>query len=461
MLRFSLRFLVSASASTPPRIADAFAQAERNGLKIAIKSRLVALVLLGLFLAGSRSPRPETAMAYLAALTAFGAFGLLHHQIIGSRLDRPWVKYVFVAVDFAVLSLLIATQPLFENVELPQAIVFRNPVFPFYFVVLAVTALSFSPGLVLWAGVAGVTGWLGGFAWAVRDMPVSYDWTDVGTDPSTEAFSAIFFDPNFIGTGSRIQESIAFLVVALLIAAAMWRARAFVRRQLELEAERREISEIFGRYLPKAIADALIADRGLLQPVEKTATVMFADIAGFTALSEASGPRRIVDILNDFFDQADRIISARHGVVTHFQGDAILATFNLPVEDAQHATHALLAAQEIIDAVHGRQFSGAALAVRIGIYTGPVVAGSVGGVGRQNYTVYGDTVNLAARLETLNKEHGTELLVGGSTVTLLGDAPFREMGAIPVRGFSTPVPVYTPTPDTWPYLRPADLQDGE
>jgi class 3 adenylate cyclase len=432
-----------------PTTADALAEAERDGLKIAVKGRLVALVLLGIFFIVSRAPDPTRAATYVAALAGFAALGVLHHSLIGSRFDRPWIKYAFATLDFAVLSALVATQPVYASVEVPQAVIFRIPVFPFYFLVLAVTAFSFSPGLVLWSGVAGVCGWLGAFAWAIRDMPVRYDWSVMGTNPSTEVLSQIFFSPNFIATGSRVQEAIAFLVVALLIATVMWRARAFVRRQLELEQERREISEIFGKYVPKVIADALIADRGLLEPVEKTATILFLDIAGFTSLSEAAGARRIVGVLNAFFDYAAQTISERGGVVTQFQGDGILATFNLPVEDSRHAVNALLAAHGIIDAVRSREFDGQALSVRVGICTGEVIAGSVGGSGRQNYTVYGDTVNLASRLEALNKEHRTELLVDGQTIALLGGAPFDAVGELSVRGFSAPVAVYAPNSETW------------
>ena len=225
-----------------------------------------------------------------------------------------------------------------------------------------------------------------------------------------------------------------------------------------LEQERREISEIFGKYVPKVIADALIADRGLLEPVEKTATILFLDIAGFTRLSEAAGARRIVGVLNAFFDYAAQVISARGGVVTQFQGDGILATFNLPVEDSRHAVNALLAAHAIIEAVRSQAFDGQSLSVRVGICTGEVIAGSVGGSGRQNYTVYGDTVNLASRLEALNKEHRTELLVDAPTVALLGGAPFDAVGELSVRGFSAPIAVYAPSGETWSHLR--RLDDG-
>lgn len=430
------------------RLAETFTEAERAGLKVALKGRMVALILLAIWFAATRHPDPAHVLELVAAVAGFGLLGLLHFFLIGSAYDRPWLKYAFITIDIAILSFLMATQPIYDTIDVPQAMSFRNAIFPFYFVVLAVAAFSFSPGLVFWAGILGAAGWLAAFRWAIRDMTVSYDWTDIGPNPTTEQFLSLFLSPNFIGTGSRIQEAVAFMIVAFLIAAVMWRARRTVRRQLELDAERRTLTDIFGQYVPKAIADRLISDRGLLEPVEGSATVLFIDVAGFTNMTETSGARRVVGVLNDFFDQATDAISARNGVVTQFIGDAIMATFNLPVDDERHAENAILAALDILALVESRDFGGERLRIRAGICSGPVIGGSVGGGGRQSYSVYGDTVNLAARLEALNKEHGTELLVAAPTVALLAAVPFQEIGRVSVRGFSEPVAVYRATEET-------------
>ena len=337
-------------------------------------------------------------------MIGFVALGGIHYVIIGSRFDRKWVKYVFISIDVAILSALIATQPLYESIDLPQAVNFRNTIFPYFFVVLGVSAFSFSPGMVLWTGVAGVIGWLSAFAWSIQDMTVRFDWTDIGPAPTNEHFISIFLNPNWIGTGSRIQESVMFMVVAILIAVVMWRARNTVRRQLELDEERRTITEVFGQFVPKAIADALIADRGALEPVERDATILFSDIAGFTEMTERHGAQKIVQILNTYFDEITRIIGGYDGVITQFQGDAILATFNVPLEDPEHAVKAVRAARDIQALVREKTFDGTKIRARVGVCTGPVLAGNIGGGGRQNYTVHGDTVNLAARLEALNKE---------------------------------------------------------
>lgn len=425
------------------QITDTFREAEQAGLRIAIKGRTAALLLLGAFLVLSRRANPEHAFELGLGIAGFAALGLVHFALIGSRFDRPWLKYAFVTFDIAILSMLMATQPLFETIDVPQVVSFRNTVFAFYFLILGVAAFSFSPGLVIWSGVVGVVGWLGAFTWAIRDMPERLDWSDIGPSPTTEHFLSTFFNPNFVGTGSRIQESLVYFLVALLIAIVMWRARATVRRQWELDQERRTLSEIFGRYVPKAIANALINDRGLLEPVEGTATVLFIDVAGFTRMTEVNGPRGVVGVLNAFFDEATATITRYDGVVTQFIGDAIMATFNLPIRDLEHAANAVHAALDIIDLVAKRTFDGEHLTIRAGIATGPVIAGSVGGGGRQSYSLYGDTVNLSARLEALNKEHSTRILLDSTTVEQLRDLPTRKIGHVDVRGFSQPVAIFT------------------
>jgi len=423
-------------------IEETFLEAEQAGLRLAIKGRLIALLFIGSFMVLTRLGNLALAFDLLIAVIGFSLLGMFHYKLIGSSYDRPWTKFVFVAIDFAILSYLIATQPIYETADVPQVMMFRNTVFPFYFVVLGMAAFSLSHWLILWAGFVGVVGWYGAFLVAIKDMPVRLQWTDIGTAPSTEKFVSIFLSPNFVGYGSRVQECLVFLVTALLISVVIWRARQTVYRQLELDDERQTISKVFAQYVPKKIADSLIADRGLLEPVEREATVLFLDIADFTALTERSGARQTVAILNAFFEQATTVITSQQGVVTQFIGDAVMATFNIPVEDEGHREKAIKAAKEILLLTKEKDFAGEKLTVRIGLCTGPVIGGSVGGGGRQTYTVYGDTVNLASRLEALNKTHETSLLIAETTLTEKNRAGFHPAGEIEVRGFSEPVSVY-------------------
>ena len=422
---------------------EMFLRAEHAGLKLATMGRIAALVLMGMWLISTRADDPARAMGYVLALSLFALLGLAHYALIGTRFDRPWVKYAFITLDIVIVSALIATQPLYQSAaELPAVMIFRAPVFPFYFVILGLAAFSFSPAMVMWTGIAAALGWLASFAHAAREVEGVRNWSEIPSNPTAEQIMEIVLDPRFGGLSARIQEAMLLAVVAFLIAVVMWRARGTLRRQLEAERDRAALSGMFGRFVPQAIVNAMVAGRGALAPVEREATVLFADIAGFTGMTQRAGAARTVEILNAFFDEVTKIIGAHNGVVTQFQGDAVLATFNVPLEDAAHAGNALKAARDILACVAARDFAGERIGVRIGINTGPLIAGNVGGGGRQSYTVHGDTVNLAARLEALCKEHGTAALVSAATANAVAGAGLRAAGTVAVRGVSEPVTVY-------------------
>ena len=218
--------------------------------------------------------------------------------------------------------------------------------------------------------------------------------------------------------------------------------RSFNRMVAGLE-ERAVIRETLGRFVPTDIAKTLLTDGGELAPQQSEATVLFCDLEGFTALTESLGPAGIVELLNEYFESMVAILERHRGVVTQFQGDAILATFNVPVPDPAHAANALRAAAEMLSAVQRRDFAGQRIGTRIGINTGALVAGAVGARGRLSYTVHGDAVNLAARLEALNKELGTSILVSGATAAQVEGFGLVPVGEVVVRGQTGRVEVYT------------------
>ena len=202
------------------------------------------------------------------------------------------------------------------------------------------------------------------------------------------------------------------------------------------------IRETLGRFVPTDVAKSLLTEGGELAPRQSEATVLFCDLEGFTALTENLGPAGIVELLNAYFEVMVEILERHRGVVTQFQGDAILATFNVPVPDPGHAANALRAALEMQDATRHREFAGHRIASRIGINTGQLVAGAVGAKGRSSYTVHGDAVNLAARLEALNKELGTSVLISEATAAQVEGFDLKPMGEVGVRGQTGRVAVF-------------------
>ncbi|MFP8967496.1 adenylate/guanylate cyclase domain-containing protein [Pokkaliibacter sp. CJK22405] len=209
---------------------------------------------------------------------------------------------------------------------------------------------------------------------------------------------------------------------------------------------------LLGQFVPEAVAMQLVKEGGEIPPRQTVATILFCDLEGFSTLTQQMGPSRLVSVLNAYFSLLVDLIEAQGGIITQFQGDAILATFNVPNPQVDHAQRALRAAKAILEALVDTRFEGEKLQCRIGINTGEVVAGSVGAPDRRNYTVHGDAVNMAARLEQMNKSYNSYLLVAESTYALLQDLDWECMGSVQLRGHLGEMNIYRPA--GWDVVKP-------
>jgi class 3 adenylate cyclase len=221
--------------------------------------------------------------------------------------------------------------------------------------------------------------------------------------------------------------------------------------------EREKIRETFGRYVDESVAATILRRQGegaratgKVAGETAEATILFTDIAGFTTIAEYLTPAELVGALNEYLETVLEPIRAHGGVVNTFIGDGLFASFNMPLACEDHAAAAVRAAIDIQRAVGSRTFGdqGVALATRIGISTGSVIGGSVGAGRRMSFTLLGDTVNLAARLEELNKQHGTRILASQSTRQACGKRfAFNALGNVAVRGRSEPVAIFSVDPN--------------
>ncbi len=225
-------------------------------------------------------------------------------------------------------------------------------------------------------------------------------------------------------------------------------AQSFNQMIVDLR-QRTLIRQTLGQFVPEEVARTLLSEGGKLTSKTTVATVLCSDIEDFTGMTESLGANKTVDVLNAYFSAMVDIVERHDGVVTQFHGDALIATFNIPIDNSEHAKSAVLVASEMLGAIESQQFAGHSLRARIGIDTGTVVAGAVGAAGRLSYTAYGDSVNLAARLEQLNKKFGTRVLISENTVKLTEDAmQLRAMGRVSIRGQTAPVQTYSLESDT-------------
>ncbi|MEK1931231.1 MAG: adenylate/guanylate cyclase domain-containing protein, partial [Pararhizobium sp.] len=204
------------------------------------------------------------------------------------------------------------------------------------------------------------------------------------------------------------------------------------------------VQSLFGQYVPAAVVEELL-DEGHLAPQTRQATVLFVDIESFTGIAESMPPSKLVPLLNDLFTTITGIVEQQGGIVIGYVGDAVVAAFNAPVSLGDHAARAIDTSRLILDQVNGKQFQGLAIHIRIGVATGPVAGGTVGSPGRQTYTLYGDAVNLAQRLESLNKELGTRCLISGATVENAEGrrGNLKSLGVIAIRNRKQPIELFT------------------
>jgi len=217
------------------------------------------------------------------------------------------------------------------------------------------------------------------------------------------------------------------------------------------DRDRRLLRGTFGLYLAPALVDRMLATERLpeLGGEMRQVTILFSDIAQFSQLAESLTPNALVELMNSYLTAMTDIIEAAGGYVDKYIGDAIVAIFGAPLEDADHADHAVAAAlacqARLAELNKGEPaFAGRSLAMRIGLNTGEALVGNIGSRRRFNYTAMGDTVNLASRLEGANKFYGTTILASETVRQTAGDVRWREIDLVRVIGRDRPVRLFTP-----------------
>ena len=214
--------------------------------------------------------------------------------------------------------------------------------------------------------------------------------------------------------------------------------------------EKRRVKRLFSRYVSKDVYQQLLASPGDvgLGGERREMTVLFSDMRGFTTLSESGEAEDLVRQLNQYFTRMVDVVFAHRGTVDKFVGDMVMALYGAPLDDPDHADHAVQTALRMVEelqdlnrrwAVEGRT----ALDIGIGINTGEMIAGNIGSDTIMSYTVIGDNVNLGARLESLNKDYGTRILISEATRRQLkGHYDVRALGEVTVKGKTRPVAIF-------------------
>ncbi len=281
------------------------------------------------------------------------------------------------------------------------------------------------------------------------------------------------------------------LVAALVAAALVWLGFSLFARGLWLELtipilavavatfggvtyqwvvegrEKRKVKRLFSRYVAPDVYRQLLEDpaRARLGGQRREMSVLFSDIRGFTTVSERGQPEDIVSQLNEYFSRMVEVLFAHNGTLDKFVGDMVMALYGAPIEDEQHADHAVTSAVAMVEELRLLNARWAAegrpqLDIGIGINSGEMVAGNIGSDTIMSYTVIGDQVNLGARLESLNKEYGTRIIISESTrQRLKGRYDIRPLGDVIVKGKTQSVAIYEVRTDSEADVAPRRTAD--
>jgi len=420
----------------PERLIKAIrGQQERSEVLISVIQLMIVAIFGLLYAISPKTFSDDVAFAPVPwVLSAYLLFSLIRLSLAMKRCLPDWMLYLSAIADITLLMGLIWS--FHVQYEQPPSFYLKVPTVLYVFIFIAIRALRFDPRFVIATGLSAVVGWILMVLYVIfsdpADMMITRDYVEYMTS-------------NSILIGAEFDKVISILIVTGVLALALQRARNLLVESVIEGSAARDLS----KFVPQEVVKQVIhseegATTGKGEVYETT--ILFTDIEGFTTICETLAPEQLIEALNQYFTLIAQPITECGGVISQFQGDAVLATFNVPKADPDHAGNAVKAALEIQKVLEGKLFgNGIPFNTRIGINTGPVVGGLVGSGDRVGYTVHGDNVNLTARLEQLNKDYGTRIIVSEQTRarTEPGKYAFRALGEVLVRGRQKPVQIYT------------------
>jgi adenylate cyclase len=420
----------------PARVRETIeAQQDESEILIGWVQLAVVIAFGVLYILAPKTFSEEAAFAPVPwALSLYLLFTIIRLMLAHARRLPHWFVYTSIVVDMSLLLGLIWSFHI--QYEQPASFYLKVPTLLYVFIFIALRALRFEVRYVLISGLAAAFGWL------------SMVWYVISVDPNDPMITkdyVQYMTSNSVLLGAEFDKVISILMVTLILAAAIARGRNLLIRSVAEGVAARDLS----KFVPSEVVKQVTSSEHGIRAGDgevREATILFTDLEGFTTISEGLTPVQLITTLNEYFASVTEPIERNGGVNNQFQGDAILATFNLPERLENHAARAIKTALEIQSILENRRFgNGISLRSRVGINTGVVVGGLVGTGERLGYTVHGDEVNLAARLEQLNKDYGTRIIISARTRELAANETFQfdQMGEVRVRGRKMPVTIYT------------------
>ena len=429
--RLNVAFLTALSPVLQPfagqslpagRLGASIRQAELEGLQFAFYARLTAIVVVSVWLVWI-VPWPRD-VYYGAYAVGFFLLGYIPYRLRHHRYAEA-IKLVFIVLDVALVSAaILAPPPVILGTDWPIQTRLRGQEFLYLLLLLAEAALTYSPTRVIWTGASILGIWSIG-VYAIYARPDTLRFNDVVSEGAAASGTMLdlVFDPAFVGLTPWRTQLVATFLFTLLITLTVWRSRRTLLNRVEAEIVRADLA----RYVSPDVVDALTAraSTGFGEPTTRIVAVLFADIVGFTQVTEALSPDRTFALLRSFQERSCAVVFKHGGTLDKYLGDGFMAIFGA-IEDQPDAPARALACafdlqEEIEKWSRKRSERGAApLRISIGIHCGPVTVGNLGAKQRIEFTVVGDVVNVASRLEEITRDMDGSIAVSDACIQAAG-----------------------------------------
>jgi adenylate cyclase len=432
------------------RIASALRLEKRRGIRIATQARLVALAIImawALWL----DPARENVTVY-AVITLLAANGLVMYGLSGLRLYRPWMLYALVLLDHALIGTALVAAGAIDQ-TIPPAVTLRSVWFSTFFLFIAGAVLAQMPGLVVWSGLCASVVWTSCVLW-VLSLPGSFSLHGLEfiEAPTVADVARVYLHPGFVDVSGALSQVLLLLLVSMTLAAGVRRSQMLMERQVVVERERANLA----RYFSPELVDRLASAEPMpAAPHTRPVAVLFADLMGFTRLCEGADPAEVMALLRGFRQRMERCVFEHGGTLDKYIGDSVMATFGILSPSAGDAASALACARAMVASIKDWNVERAAegrppLRIATGLHYGPVILGDIGGDRLIEFTVVGDTVNVASRLETLCRDLDADLVVSDEAASwaVLVSGPgvlegLERVEPMQLRGRDEPVTVWT------------------
>ncbi|MEM9625126.1 MAG: adenylate/guanylate cyclase domain-containing protein [Pseudomonadota bacterium] len=437
----------------PEQSEAEFAREERVGLTYMFWGRVAVLALLALWAAATVPI--DRSLSYLSVILIFLILGAVPYWLVKHGYGGTLILALFLMLDAAVLSYLLIVPNPYELEGWSPQMNLRAPGFLYLGVFLVYMALSYKPALVIWAGIAAICSWSIGYLW-VLNLPdtltfSSRDVLDSGL--SLEEALHRVLDPKAVGLPRWISQVVFLMAVTLILTLTVWRSRQLVRRQVAAEAQRSSLSRYFS---PNIVRELTTNGQSLDQPKLQRVAVLFADMVGFTAISERLEPYELLELLRAFHGRLAKTAITHGGTVDKYIGDAIMVHFGTPETSRDDPVRALRCAADMIAEIEAwntrRVTAGLGpIGIGIGLHYGDVIVGNIGDNRRLEYTVLGDPVNVASRLEALTRKLRATLVTSASVIDAVRENDVDPLSILPnlrpgdaetVRGRTAPIEIW-------------------